>query len=123
MKRHALARRKRHYGRMPVRKNFLPLVPFAIPIVLGGVSVAALVAMKKTAESYVSAPAILGSGAGFVIARVYKQDVPTQIAASLVGYTVGMMVANRMEEHKAVEAQKAADAEFSYFKPWTWFAA
>lgn len=116
------ARRKNRHA-MKVRKNFVFLLPLAVPLVLGGVSVAALLAMKKKAESMVSLPAVVGAGVGYIAARAYKQDVPMQVAAMAIGYAGGMLLSNatKSKEQQAAEAQY--EAEFSYFKPWTWFAA
>ncbi len=116
------ARRKNRHP-IKVRKNFVFLLPLAVPLVLGGVSVAALLALKKKAESIVSLPAVVGAGVGYIAARAYKQDVPMQVAAMAIGYAGGMLLSNatKSKEQKAAEAQY--EAEFSYFKPWTWFAA
>lgn len=120
--RYTPARRKNRHP-IKVRKNFVFLLPLAIPLVLGGVSIAALLTLKKKAESIVSLPAVLGAGVGYVAARAYKQAVPIQVAAMAIGYAGGMLLSNatKSKEQKAAEAQY--EAEFSYFKPWTWYAA
>ena len=110
---------------MPVRKNFLPLlaIPFAVPLLIGGVSVAAILAMKKKAESVISLPAVVGAGAGYIVARAYKQDVPMQIAAAAVGYAGGMLVAKYTKTQEEKAAEQAYEDNWRWYNPTTWFAA
>lgn len=121
MKRHALARR--HARRMPVRKNFLPLVPFAVPLLLGGVAVSALVSLRDKVTSYVSVPAVAGAGVGYIVARAYKQDVKMQVAATAVGYAAGLYAAYWMAEReaKAVAEQSTAQKVASYYDQFHWY--
>ena len=113
---------------MPVRKNFLPLLAagIAVPVLLGGVSIAAIVALKSQVQKVVSFPAIAGAGAGYILARAYKQDKGMQIAASLLGYAGGMLITKYAQKQaEKAEEQAKADylAKFDLFSPSTWFAA
>ena len=120
---HALVHRPRRHGAIKVRKNFVFLLPFAVPILLGGVSIAALVSLKSKAAAMVSLPAVAGAGVGYIAAKAYKQDVKTQVAAAALGYVGGLMITHYTEKKKEEAEQAKHDAEFSYLKPWTWFAA
>jgi hypothetical protein len=118
-RRNAIARRNL---RPPVRKNFVFLLPALVaPVLIGGVSLAAILAMKKKAESVVSLPAVVGAGTGYIIARKYKQDVPMQVAAMAVGYAGGMIVSNAMKSKEEKAAEQAYEENWRWYNPLTWF--
>jgi hypothetical protein len=121
MKRRRNAIARRSHRRPPVRKNFVFLLPLAVPLVIGGVSLAAVLAMKKKAESVISLPAVIGAGTGYIIARKYKQDVPMQAAAMIVGYAGGMAVANAMKSKEEKAAEQAYEENWRWYNPMTWF--
>jgi hypothetical protein len=116
------ARRKNRHP-IKVRKNFVVATALAVPILLGGISVAALLALKNKAASMVSLPAVAGAGVGFLAAKKYKQDVPTQVAAAALGYVGGLMLTKYMTKEKE-EAVKVAYADnVRWYNPFSWFAA
>jgi hypothetical protein len=115
---------------IPVRKNFLPLlaVPIIVPVLVSGGALVVGYTLYKNAEgelsAVISAPAVLGGVAGFVVGYQLKSDTAMKVAYSAIGYTVGMLVHNYVlapAETKIEQAQaKAACESSSWLTPWKW---
>lgn len=127
MARYALVQHKRSRQRIRVRKNFLPLIPLAVPVLLGGVSIAAIaLAMRKTADkakAFVSMPAVVGAGVGYIAARAYKQDAKMQAAATISGYAAGMWLNNYLYKAELEKAKEEYEANYRWYNPLTWASA
>jgi hypothetical protein len=93
---------------------------------LGGVSIAAIAfAMKKAtdkAKAFVSMPAIVGAGVGYIAARTYKQDVKMQAAATISGYAAGMWLNNYLYKAELKKAKEEYEANSRWYNPFTWAA-
>ena len=84
--------KKPHYGNIPVRKNFLPLLLPVLPI--HGLGAAGLVVWKGfTAYERLTRPAVLiGAGAGAVVGFRVGRSLVEKLAYTAIGTGIGMLV-------------------------------
>ena len=62
-------------------------------------------------------------GVGYLAAKKYKQDVPTQVAAATLGYVGGLMITKYMTKEKEEAAKIAYADNVRWYNPFSWFAA
>jgi hypothetical protein len=83
--------RRSTYGNIPVRKNFLPLIP-----VLGvlGVGATAFVGWKAySAYQTLTRPAVLiGTGLGLAVGMRVGRSITEKAAYTIIGAGIGMLV-------------------------------
>jgi hypothetical protein len=115
------------------RTNPYGFIPLLLPIIAAaGVGGAMLLSKSSetsgkpsTAGSFFSIPTVIGGAAGYAVGAATKADDKTRIAYAVLGLGAGwaiqryLIAPNEMAAEAAV-AKAEYEANYSWYKPWTW---
>lgn len=115
------------------RTNPYGFIPLLLPIIAAaGVGGAMLLSKSSeasgkpsTAGSFFSIPTVIGGAAGYAVGAATKADDKTRIAYAVLGLGAGWAIQRYIIAPKEMVAEAAAakaeyEANYSWYKPWTW---